>query len=375
VTIALNNEKLVQRLVWRRIHRKNLRLKLPKTVNIDNEDVVREAVAQFAKERDVEPRGCMRKLFDCLVLPILRIFGMFLSAETLVDKIYSLTEEIKELQNEKYDATQVFVTFETEEGQRAALTALSVGRFDIMRNNTANIPPSAIFRDRVLKVGEPTEPDSVRWLDLSTKFLSRMMWRIINLALTVGMVSGAGWLVTKVRYNAKLAFSSAILVSTFNSTIPQVVKILMMFEKHHTQGSYQTSLYLKITLFRWVNTALLTKLLTSFQNTLFDRDRDVISQIAAIMTSELWLTPTLKLLDIFGNFKKHLLAPRARTQEEMNLSFQGTPYNLGERYTDLTKVLFVCFFYSALMPTTFFFGAAILVVQYYVSVLCLSFVS
>jgi hypothetical protein len=67
-----------------------------------------------------------------------------------------------------------------------------------------------------------------------------------------------------------------------------------------------------------------------------------------------------------GNLKKHVLAPRASTQAEMNLGFQGTFYNLGERYTDLTKVLFVVFFYSALYPLAFFFGAAILFVQYYV---------
>jgi hypothetical protein len=67
-----------------------------------------------------------------------------------------------------------------------------------------------------------------------------------------------------------------------------------------------------------------------------------------------------------GNLKKHVLAPRANTQAEMNLGFQGTFYNLGERYTDLTKVLFVVFFYSALYPLAFFFGAAILFVQYYV---------
>ena len=41
----------------------------------------------------------------------------------------------------------------------------------------------------------------------------------------------------------------------------------------------------------------------------------------------------------------HILAPRARTQEQMNMFFLGTTYHLGERYTDLTNVLFVCFFY------------------------------
>lgn len=67
------------------------------------------------------------------------------------------------------------------------------------------------------------------------------------------------------------------------------------------------------------------------------------------------------------NAKKHLLAPRARTQEQMNHFFQGTYYNLGERYTDLTKILFLVFVYSPLFPAAFFFGSAILFVQYYVS--------
>jgi len=119
-----------------------------------------------------------------------------------------------------------------------------------------------------------------------------------------------------------------------------------------------------------VNTALLVKLLTPWTSTLSDARQDVLPQVNALLWSELWLVPLLRLGDLFGNFKKHVLAPRSRTQEEMNLNFQGTKYNLGERYTDLTKVLFVCFFFSALYPAAFFFGAAILIVQYMVSRLC-----
>jgi hypothetical protein len=66
------------------------------------------------------------------------------------------------------------------------------------------------------------------------------------------------------------------------------------------------------------------------------------------------------------NLKKHILAPRTKTQEEMNLSFQGTFYNFGERYTDFTKILFVVFFYSALFPPGFFLGFLILTFQYLV---------
>lgn len=366
VTVALNNEELVQKLIYRRVHRNNLRIKLPKGVDMDEEDMVRSAVADYMRETEAEPRGYLYRLFSCTMLPLLNLFGMLLPADVLVDKVFALTEEIKELQQQKYDAVKVFVTFETEVGQRSALSALSVSRLDILLNKTDNVPPSIVFRDTVLKVSEPKEPNSIRWLDLSASTFQRVSWRLINVAITVGIVSFAGYLVTIARFNVGTSLSS-IMVSVFNSTIPVVVKVLMMFEKHHTEGTFQSSLYLKITLFRWVNTALLTKLLTPFTMTLSDRKEDVIRQINAILWAELWLVPGMRLLDISSNIKKHVLAPRAHTQEEMNLWFQGTRYNLGERYTDLTKVLFVCFFYSALMPTIFFFGSAILFLQYFVS--------
>jgi hypothetical protein len=38
---------------------------------------------------------------------------------------------------------------------------------------------------------------------------------------------------------------------------------------------------------------------------------------------------------------------------------------------DMTKVLFLCFFYSALYPAAFFFCAAILLAQYYTDKYCL----
>jgi hypothetical protein len=56
VTIALNNQVMIRKLIARRIHRKNLRLMLPKGINMDDEDSVRTSVAQFVQDRDSEPR-------------------------------------------------------------------------------------------------------------------------------------------------------------------------------------------------------------------------------------------------------------------------------------------------------------------------------
>lgn len=371
VTVALNNDQLIWKLTLRRLFRNQLRLQLPKNVDLEDEDLVRNAVAQLEKEWESEAKGCFSRVAGCTILPILRLFGMFLQPNVLVDRIFKLTEEIKELQKKHYDVCQVFVTFETEAGQRTAMSALTVpGKLDIRMNNTGRVAPSALYNGRVLSVEEPTEPNAVRWLDIQVPKARKLLFRFINLAITVGLISFAGFIVKKIRDTAGPALS-AIFVTIFNSSIPQVLKLLMLFERHSDEGTRQKSLYIKITLFRWVNTAILAKIITPFTSTIASYKRGVLNTINAILWSELFVSPALRILDIMGLFKKHVLAPRARNQEEMYLSFQGTPYHLAERYTDFTKVLFVCFFYSALFPSTFFFCGAILIVQYYADKFCL----
>lgn len=381
VTIALNNGPLLNKLTSRRIFMNSLRSVLPKGLDMEDEDGVRFAAANLERELEAEPKGCIRKLLNCTLFPILRIFNMFLLPTVLFEKVVTLTEEIKELQKQKYHAVQVFVTFETEEGQRTALSALKVvSKFDAITNRARNNVP--LFQTSastdgtsssdgvVLRVDEPKEPSAVRWQDLHVSSTTRIIQRLINFTLTVGIVAGAGVIVALVRNELGPGYSGP-LVSVFNSIIPVIVHLLMLFESHHSEGSRQESLYLKITLFRWVNTAILTQIITPFTSTVSNGSKDVLVTISAILWSELLVVPFLRLLDIVGTLKKHILAPRAVTQEQMNLSFQGTPYNLGERYTDLTKILFLCFFYSALFPGSFFFCGAILFVQYYVDKICL----
>jgi len=371
VTVALNNDVLLRKLLTRRVFRRNLRAQLPKNVDIDNEDEVRVAVAQINREQEMEPKGFFALVCHCFcICQILHLFNLFLSADSLVDKLVKITEEIKELQIAKYKVSEVFITFETEEGQRNCLTAFSTSKLNVWFNNIDGVAPRTVFEGRVLKVSQPEEPNTIRWLDLHVPFWKKIVQRFINLSVTLGLVAGCGYLVSKARTNIGPGFS-APLTTVFNSLIPLFVKLLMLIENHADEGSRQQSLYLKITLFRWVNTAILTQIITPFSSTVSSGAKDVLPTINALLWSELLLAPILRLLDALGNIKKHILGPRAKTQESMNLSFQGTGYNLGERYTDFTKVLFLCFFYSALFPATFFFCGVILFVQYYVDKYCL----
>jgi len=92
--------------------------------------------------------------------------------------------------------------------------------------------------------------------------------------------------------------------------------------------------------------------------------------------------PLISLIDPLGFVQRHILAPRIhipnnnndrrnneeeasnRTQEKINNYFRGKPFSLGERYTDFTKILFICFFYSSLIPNAPFIAFVSLILKY-----------
>jgi hypothetical protein len=85
VTVALDNEKLLQKLIERRHLKENLKASLPKNVDLDDEDFVRSAVAQIGIEEAQEPKGCVSRLISSLTTPL----------EKVVDKLFTLTSESK----------------------------------------------------------------------------------------------------------------------------------------------------------------------------------------------------------------------------------------------------------------------------------------
>ena len=119
-------------------------------------------------------------------------------------------------------------------------------------------------------------------------------------------------------------------IALFNSAFPIFAKLLTNIEAHATEGDKQTSLYCKIALFRWVNTAIVITIVTPFTNTLADVN-GLINQIYVLFYAEIITTNAIQLADIPGHLNRHFLAPRAVTQDAMNLLFQGQEFELAER--------------------------------------------
>lgn len=121
--------------------------------------------------------------------------------------------------------------------------------------------------------------------------------------------------------------------------VPLVCDFINSFESHSTEGQRQTSLFAKIALFRWFNSAIVLSIISHFIESISIEDGkekekgSLVYNVYPIIFAEMVFTPLILLMDGPENFRKHVLAPRARDQEEMNSCFTGTEFELAERYT------------------------------------------
>ena len=95
-------------------------------------------------------------------------------------------------------------------------------------------------------------------------------------------------------------------------------------------------------------------------------------QVYTQFIAEITTTSALQLADPFGHIQRHLLAPRATTQDAMNLNMQGSKFELAERYTAVAKLLFLTFWYCSIFPMAFFWCALALQIIYYLDKLSLT---
>jgi hypothetical protein len=258
VTVTLDNEELVANTFYYRNFRSQLMRKIPVDTDVDDEEATRAAIKKYIDENGNSyyiESGCIGWILQALIVPPCNIFNLLLPADKLYDKMCFLKKKIIELQEKEYKVSQVFVTFETENGQRSALSALKLGQLDILTDNKKAVTQNCLFRGKLLHVVQPAEPNAVRWLDLDDKPLKVFTRSLITVLFNVMFIIIATICIFFARRNVG-PFFSGILVTTFNSTIPQAIKLIMMFEPHQTEGGFQRSLYLNITLFRWVLTAI-----------------------------------------------------------------------------------------------------------------------
>ena len=307
VTVAINNGVLTDALAKCRLLKKKIKQALMNDDDDDEEDRFKE-IYERAMDSGALPSDLPKKLAENL--------------EGLL-KIEAMIRD--DLLKRKYRAVRIFATFETEVGQRAALLALSTGR--IFKKKGALGDPRYAFRGfHVLGVKEPPEPQTIRWSDLS---LSQTKKRVFTFFITIAIILGCYYLVKSVWRLG--VWSTASVIALLNFFMPFIFRALVKQEAHCYEGTRQRSLFSKTLAFKYVNTAVVIHLITPFPWSLTPGNH-LISGVCAIFVAEMWTSPIMQLLNIPGNVKRHLIGPREKTQEDMNLMFNGSVVELAERY-------------------------------------------
>ena len=376
VTLSLNNGPLVKALVKHRLLKKKLRhlvfdaYRRSNNYSLDNLDHLKLLAEASPKVpawirylfcgccfNNQSAKGKLPSWFKILTC------GLVTDAVTVYEEYVALETYIETLSQQNYEVTDVFITFENESGQRLALQKLDVGSYNIMRQHTSHVPQDILFgADQVLlSVSEPAEPSAIRWADLATDWMTRLKGLCLSFILTI-----LGLIISAFIVSQQNGAEVALYIALMNGIFPFLCRTIVNFETHPDEGDRSLSLYWKVTLFRWVNTAVIIFAATPFTHSLSDNDDDLIPSIYRIFFAELLAAPAIILSDPLGHFEKHIMAPRyAKTQDEINSYMRGTIYEVAERYTTVTKLLFLAFFYAAMYPMGFFVCSLALCITYF----------
>ena len=290
---------------------------------------------------------------------------------SLVSRLKEQNHKIKtELKKHAdYPVTNVFVTFETETAQRNVLQTLTVGSVAATKNDTTKVPaPRFLFRGKyVLEIIEPEEPNAITWDELNaTK--SQIVIRLVITTIITAMLIVVSFFFIVILYQVGTLVATTV-TTLLTSAFPMVAAALAKVEIHRSESSRQKWMFIKIASYYVVLTTVLISSVTPFLATLDETEGSsspgLISSVHALFFSQIIISPFLQLLDPMGNINRHILAPRAKTQEAMNLRMQGSQMFLADRYANMIKFLFLMVWYCAVYPGAFFMGTAALLIVYF----------
>jgi len=348
-TVAVDNDDLVHALVARRELLKTIEDSLPDESEFTIEKLKKTALGIESK----------RNIFQRVAAKL------FSGIPGKVRKLVDLNAKIIVLSQQSWPASTIFVTFENEHAQRLVLEKMLVAKVDATKQNTnALADQNLLFRgEHVCYVVEPAEPSTIRWQDLGvTKKEVAIKYLATGFVFVLLAVS---FYVIETLHSINVTFS-AFAISFSNAIFPTLAKMLSKVEKHANEERREVWLYIKIAIFRCLNTVIVILIITPYTSTTLGDKDALLSGVYSIFFAEIVTGNVLQLLDIGENFKRHVLAPRAKSQEAMNLNMRGTAIFLAERYTNMTKLVFLAVWYCPLYPGVLFMSSVALFINFFI---------
>eukprot|EP00946_MAST-07B_sp_MAST-7B-sp1_P001186 g1186.t1 len=311
------------------------------------------------------------------------------AAEKMVDA------ENRKLYSDELPPARVFVTFDDELDQHRVMRVMAGDWCDrmSMRRDIEHMGSEATIQDRLEACAheDAPEPSDILWENLDYGWTSRMLRLLLSITqsfiVIVVLCMALLWLTLSAeeakdasRRSSSTSSSGNIVALTYvdqlqsaglaafivliNFLLPMTIKLTSRSEIHHRESAVQVSILAKLVIARFLNSAVLTFLVTRKTDMLTSK---FTRKIQFLMLIDLFSSPLVRLFDIYNLFCRYVYAPRvAKTQVQLNRYFNGTFWNLAERYTDMMKKVFFTFFYAWLVPSGFLITSIALCFDYIV---------
>lgn len=237
------------------------------------------------------------------------------------------------------------------------------------------------FGDNVLMVTGAPEPADIRWecLDEEPVDVAKVAFctTVVGLAVTTFL----GYLCILIMTIPHVGTTiGALGITICNTILPTVMKKLNSYEKHATHTATEASLLFKLVAARLILFGLVPYLSTPWHTTLSDGTTATdlnnnhyyssttlpgnIKKILTIIAADAFLGPLIRVLNIGGNIKYFYGTANAKTQESLESMFKGTSWMLAERFSDMSKTIYVTLFFAALAPIAYLLCAIAMVANY-----------
>jgi hypothetical protein len=302
----------------------------------------------------------------------MELLGLDPTLEYFCNELMKVDEKIKkELNREKpYCACKVFIIFNEEASQRKCLESMCVGLIPSLLDSTGSVPDHMLFKDNVLAIDEASEPSSVFYENLDVGLVPHLIeqvisWSILCVCLVITYFS------IETAFAAGQPVVGAILISLWNSVLPEVNRYLVMnYERHHNTEDMETSFLSKTVVARWFTSSIILYLVG------LDHSAQILSpyyigSIQAVLLADALTSPIIRLMDLGGVFNRYVLAPIAGTDGRAKSLYIGTDYLLAERYTDLAKTVLMSLFFSAIFPIGYWYSAMACFICFWVDKYCI----
>lgn len=245
-----------------------------------------------------------------------------------------------------YPTCRVYITYELEEHQRLCLKELEVPDIAAIMDLKVVLPRQMFRGENVLDVCEPPEPDAVLWENIELDRKRKMYLEMISNLGSIGLLVVCYYLIDYSQRVSPLVLS--VVVATADTVLPVLFEYLTDISAPHSQGKRQSNLQVRIFLARLLLSTVFPYLQTAWNGVL---DAEFIAQIVSVQIAACFVTPVISFFDFSGIFMRHVYSPLASdTQEELNSNWMGSDWSLAERYTGISKILFVSLYYTLLNP-------------------------